>query len=203
MGHPSLIKAKGLEDFFYHQVRHAFSNQKIVAHPHTEFYLVRLLSDFCHINRLHNNEDGKEVPLAIRYLESLQADYTEGFRLLKHLGDFSLYIAGFFQDSLNRRNIDLDYYISMGGSAYHRLHFMIQSSKYGDTFRETFFELSAKFTKFMDALTEISESGKLSKNSDLLRLYEKYLSTGSERIRKRLNEFGIFPSRESTSDSTH
>ena len=40
------------------------------------------------------------------------------FELLKKLGDRSLYISGFFADSLQRKVVDVDYYAEMGGVAY-------------------------------------------------------------------------------------
>lgn len=203
MSPSSLIAATGLQDYFFQQIRQAFNNQKIDAAPHTEFYLVNMLSDFCHATKLHASPEKKQTPLAIQYLESLQMDQAEGFRLLKELGDFSLFFSGFFHDSLSRKTVDVDYYISMGGNAYHRLHSMIQSSKYGDAFRETFFELASNFVRFVDALSEISENCKVAKDSDLLRLYERWLSTGSERIRKKLNEFGIYPGSFQHPGTTH
>ena len=37
---------------------------------------------------------------------------------LRYLGDFSLFTSGFFSDSLSRRAVDVDYYVSMGEFAY-------------------------------------------------------------------------------------
>src|SRR6185369_4574868 len=106
-----LIQTAALEDYFLGEVRGTFEKQKVKAHPHTEFYLVRLLSDFCRRDNLYSSPQREDTPLAILYLESLQNDGIEGLRLLKQIADFALYISGFFQDSLQRRNIDLDYYV--------------------------------------------------------------------------------------------
>ncbi len=193
MSHPNLIATKGLQDYFHHQLRQAFFNQQFEATPSTELYLVHLLSNFCHCEALYSYEDREERPLAIQYLESLQADRLERIRILKKLADFSLYIAGFFQDSLNRKNVDLNYYMTMGGNAYHGLHAMLQNYFDKTLHHETFLELSSYFNRFVDILCEVSENSQIAKNSDLLRLYEKYLVTGSERIRKKLIKFGIHP----------
>ena len=186
-----LIHATGLDDFFFEEVRGAFHKQKIQAHPHTEFYLVRLLSDFCRRDNLYNSLHHDDTPLAILYLESLQNGGMNGLRTLKQIADFALYTSGFFQDSLHRHNIDLDYYVSMGGSAYRRLHSRARETTHGEAFAETFWELSDRFLRFVDVLAEISERSNILKDSDLLRLYEKWLSTGSERLKQKLAEFGI------------
>jgi hypothetical protein len=203
MGSPSLIASRGLEDFFYHEVRQAFSNQQIDANPHTEFYLVHLLANFSHRSSSQDPEPQADTPLAIHYLNSLKADPEECIRLLKQLGDFSLYFAGFFQDSLCRKNMDLSYYMKMGGNAYHHIHTLLANSRFRDAFAETFLELASRFSQFVEVFCEISENSSISKNSDLLRLYEKWLSTGSQRILKKLHQFGIFPSSTPPSISPH
>jgi len=37
---------------------------------------------------------------------------------MQRLGDTALFIAGVFADSLNRKLVDVDYYVAMGGTAY-------------------------------------------------------------------------------------
>jgi hypothetical protein len=202
-GGKKLVRATGLEDYFRCELRTAISHQKVETSPHTEFYLVRILSDFCHSTALYASDKNKEVPLAIQYLESLQANQNQAFRLLKQLGDFALYIAGFFQDSLHRKNVDLDYYISMGGNAYHRLHSITRNTSLSQAIVETFLELAANFTQYVDVLSEVSENSKLWNDSDLLRLYEKWLNTGSERLKKKLNDHGIYPHLFPKQETTH
>ena len=95
---------------------------------------------------------------------------------LKQIGDFSLFISGFFADSLHRKLVDVDYYVSIGGTAYTAL------SRYEtDTFSPVFAELAEKFIRFVDVLSEVSERASLCSNADLLRLYERWLKTGSRR----------------------
>ncbi len=106
---------------------------------------------------------------------------------LKNLGDFSLFTAGFFSDSIKRQHIDVDYYVSMGEYTYGSL------SRAEDAFREVFAELSSKFVGFSDVLADISERTTLTSNNDLLRIYEKWLRTGSHRDSQKLIERGIVP----------
>jgi hypothetical protein len=188
-----LIRTQPLEEFFCEQVRSAIAKEKIQTSLHTEYYLVRVLLEFCSREALSPPGESQEVPLAILYLKSFHAGRVEGIKLLKQLADFSLYISGFFQDSLNQKNVDLDYYIALGGNAYHRLSSLGGISRPHDTFSETFVDLSANFRRYMDVLSEISENSEMLKDSDLLKLYEKWLTTGSQRLARKLREFGIFP----------
>ena len=61
------------------------------------------------------------------------------------------------------------------------------------TFGEVFNELSEKFPAFVDVLGEVSERSALASNSDVLRLYEKWLRTKSRRSGDLLAAKGIVP----------
>ena len=80
--------------------------------------------------------------------------------------------------------MDLDYYISLGGYAYSRL------ASHDDAFADVFGELAEKFVPVVDVLSDISDRSR-SSNRDVLRLYERWLRTGSERDRLLLAEKGL------------
>ena len=84
--------------------------------------------------------------------------------------------------------MDVDYYVAIGGSAYNAL-----SRVETDTFSPVFAELGTKFVGFVDVLTEVSERSSCTSNADLLRLYEKWLRTGSPRSGQLLAERGVVP----------
>ena len=94
---------------------------------------------------------------------------------LRSLGDFSLFMSGFFSDSFRRRAVDVDYYVSMGEYAYGSL-----SRRDEDAFAEVFGELARKFVGFMDVLADVSERTALAsaRRSPPLR---EWLRTGSTR----------------------
>ena len=56
-----------------------------------------------------------------------------------------------------------------------------------------FGELALKFVGFMDVLAYVSERTAVSSSCDLLRLYEKWLRTGSTRDGQKLVDRGIVP----------
>ena len=171
-------------EYFKEQVESALVRQHLQAGDLTEYYLVNLL---CRYVRPDFTDLEHGEPLAVRLARALQTGGSEQRARLRSLGDFSLFTAGFFSDSFNRRHVDVDYYVSMGQYAYGSL------SRAEDAFREVFAELSRKFVGFSDVLADISERHALSSNNDLLRLYEKWLRTGSERDGQRLIERGIVP----------
>jgi hypothetical protein len=56
-----------------------------------------------------------------------------------------------------------------------------------------FAELGDKFAVFTDVINEVSERTSCASNMDLLRLYEKWLRTGSPRSGQLLIEQGVVP----------
>jgi hypothetical protein len=78
--------------------------------------------------------------------------------------------------------------VSVGGYAYNTLSRLDTDSR-----SEVFAELADKFVTFVDVLSEVSERTVGGSNADLLRLYEKWLTTGSPRSGKLLIERGIVP----------
>ncbi|NBU21588.1 hypothetical protein EBS43_09325, partial [bacterium] len=101
------------QDFFRELVTAALSKQKVSIQPETEFYLVNLLNQFMHADRLYTrsvNGEPEERPLAILVKEALEHNRAhERVSLFRHIGDVSLYKAGYFQESLNRKLVDIDY----------------------------------------------------------------------------------------------
>lgn len=188
---PSLSLITQPEEFFKQKVSTALKNQKVNVDQNTEFYLVNLLNHFMHAeNYFIRNENGevKEEVLALLLGETLSSpDVTKKQEGLKRIGDVSLYTAGFFSDSLMRKVVDIDYYIGMGKNAYANLAGMGTHS----SFRKIYSELADRFPKFVDVLAEISVSSGTNDAKNLLRLYELWIKTKSERVEKQLRELGI------------
>ncbi len=181
-----------LELYFHEKVTEAIRHQQIEADDHVTFYLVNLLSSSTRMENLPTDEDGENTPLAILLAKSQTEDLQNKMKMLKHMGDFSLLIAGFFQDSLNRKLVDLDYYIAMGGVAYQQLSTLNVYKKNQALFSMIFSELASRFVKWVDVLSEVSEESQITTHADILRLYEKFLRTGSDRLRSMLTHKGIF-----------
>ena len=174
-------------EYFKDLVAASLARQHVRAADLTEYYLVNLL---CQYIRLDAGAAVGEVdePLALRLARALRSGGLEQRARLRSLGDFSLFMTGFFPDSFRRRLVDVDYYVSMGEYAYGSLARLDE-----DAFSEVFTELANKFVGFTDVLADISERTALASHTDVLRLYEKWLRTGSERDGQRLVERGILP----------
>jgi hypothetical protein len=185
-----LVRDETPMEFFREQLERAMEHQKVSTSAFTEYYLVNLLSACVH-GELPPSEPGfDETPLAVLYVRAVQASRGERTRLLRMMGDTALFVSGFFADSLSRGLVDLGYYKAMGGHAYARLSREDSALGVGST---VFSELSGRFCEFADVLAEVSETSQLSTNKSVLRLYERWVQTGSRRAAALLAERGIAP----------
>jgi len=185
-----LVHGETPVEFFREQLERAMEHQKVSTSAFTEYYLVNLLAG-CVRGELPPSEPGyDETPLAVLYVRAIHSSRRDRARLLRAMGDTALFVSGFFADSLSGRLVDLDYYKAMGGFAYARLAQDEDPRVFGP---EVFSELSGRFTEFADLLSEISEASHLATNTSLLRLYERWIQTGSRRVAALLAERGIAP----------
>lgn len=192
----SLIVGTNVTELFQELVTDAVANQQVETNEETLYYLVNLLVSFTRTKALYQQTaDGLQLkPLATLYGEALAAGSAEDRnQSLKRLGDVALFISGVFADSLNRKLVDVDYYIAMGGNAYSYLSDNSRSAVRWQVFSEVFEELANKFTVFVDVLGEVSEQAHFSRDTDVMRLYEIWMRTGSQRARQRLQKLGIQP----------
>jgi hypothetical protein len=181
------------QDYFRELVIEALGKQKVSTQPETEFYLVNLLNQFIKADRLYSRDaEGsvREESLALMVKEALEQPKPQAqSALFRHVGDVSLYVAGFFQDSLNRKLVDVDYYIDMGGTAYHQVAVRAEEQ----IMKVLYQELADKFGTFVEVLAEVSDKTTPKTEKDLLRMYELWVRTRSERAAKALQEAGILP----------
>ncbi len=189
------VKTKNLfispDEYFSKVVEEAMFSRNMETFPLAQSYLVNLLKTYIHTANLFDveTENGKKTreTLAEMFLKAQNSSQTVKVELLKKLGDVSLYVSGFFGDSFQRKIVDIDYYIEMGGVAYASL---ANETKI-DTSKKVFTEYSKRFLDFVDLLDHISQKSQLTNDENILRLYEKYLKTGSPRAKEILEEKGI------------
>jgi len=192
----TLLTDVNVREHFRDSIHSALSNQRVEAAEETVFYVVNLLAHYTHAENLFcKTTDGVDLkPLALIYAEAVDAASAEQrHAALKRLGDVALLISGLFSSSLNRKVVDLDYYIAMGGSAYGYLCDISRGTARGRAFCSIFGELSDKFPSFVDVLAEVGETSRLNSDTDIMRLYEIWLRTGSRRAAERLRKLGIEP----------
>src|SRR5215208_2271839 len=139
----ALVRNETPAEYFKELVETAMEHQQVAVCDRTSFYLVNLLTGFVHFDR--SSPAGADEPLGIRFARALQAGGNAQRERLREVGDLSLFISGFFSDSLTRSLVDVDYYIHLGEWAYGSL------ARRGDpAVADVFDELAERFSAFVD-----------------------------------------------------
>ena len=196
MGQPTLNNfVLSCREYFTEVINEGMEKTKFYPSQMARFYLIEIMEQFLSAENLFKKKEKKsenEETLSTGTLAEMlliATNQKQGVRinLLKKLGDTSLYISGFLGDSLKYKIIDVDYYADIGCIAYQRLSKTINDN----SFQELYMEFATEFIKFMDLLTFFSHKSKLQNNTDLLRLYDKYIKTGSRLAKEILETKGL------------
>ncbi|MCX5748616.1 MAG: hypothetical protein NT062_39740 [Proteobacteria bacterium] len=171
--------AVSVDAYFHEVVTEALSSVKLEVSESASWYLVGLLGDFTKARLT-------DEPLGMK-LVGMQTDPGERVKTLKHVGDTSLYVAGFFAESLNRSLVDVEYYVGIGQSAYAQLarHFHA-----GRSLQMIYEELADQFPLFVDVLALVRKRVDFA-TPDVSKLYEIWLRTRDEWVEKKLRDAGI------------
>ena len=175
-----------VEAFFQDEVERAFRDEGLAPGVRVEHYVVQLLAGYA-VRQIES------TPLALRMLAAAGAPLRERRRHLRRIGDTSLYVSGFWSDSLEGRMVDVDYYIEMGGTAYGELA-RGDALSTGDPLGDVFGELAGNFVRFVGALALISRRvAAPTSDRDILRLYRQWQRTKSVNAAARLAALGVVP----------
>ena len=191
--------AASVDEFFHEVVTDALEAVDLDASEPASWYLVGLLGEFTRARLT-------DEPLGMKLAQPGE-DPCERVRNLKKVGDTSLYVAGFFAESLTRSLVDVDYYVGLGQSAYSQLARSLHGAPRGQRsttwplrsgsaapISEVYQELAAKFPRFVDVLAAVRKRVsilELGATPDIGRLYEIWLRTRDEWVEKKLKEAGL------------
>jgi hypothetical protein len=161
-------------------------------------YLSGLLADYARPDML--NAETFERPFTLLLAEALESRHSERFERLRTLGDAVLYVRGFFSDHLETRGVALGYVSSVGARAYDGAATVLRRGGHWETASpDVFGALAASFDDFVEVLEAVADSLLANSNAateeGVLKLYERWLKTGSGEIERALVAKGLVPMR--------
>ena len=195
---PDIDLASNLESFFQSLVDDAVKTQHFAATEAAEFYLAGVLADYAKPARLES--EALERPLTLLLDEALHAEGRERFERLKSLGDGVLYTSGFFAEHLSTRGVELRYVRALGARAYDSAAAMLrQSVGDGTGAPDVFRELADNFAMFAKVVSRVADvlqaNSAHNSNQQVVRLYERWVKTGSAPLAAALAGKGLTPQR--------
>lgn len=200
-----IIAADSVSGFFQEVVEDAMKSRRVAATGGTTNYLVAMLADYARPTPealVPFGSDEKPRPLAFVLEEALHtADMAERFERLRALGDGVLYSCGFFLDHFAAKGLDQRYLFGIGTRAYGSASTMLvlPGAEAPDPPPvDIFGELATHFAVFVDVLNDVADSTIAMGGHNpkaLLKVYERWLKTGSERLAQALTSHGLVPTR--------
>ncbi len=193
----SILASGTVTDFFHEVVEDAIKSRRVEATDGATTYLVTLLCDFAKPDA--RAEQALERPLAFLLDEALHTPAAgERFDKLRVLGDGVLYTCGFFSDHFEARGVDQKYLVGIGTTAYGTASSMLRAG--GDASQNSVFdvygELATKFAAFVEVISEVADATiatGVATSKGLLRLYERWQRTKSDRLAQALTSHGLVP----------
>jgi hypothetical protein len=199
----SIVATASVSDFFEEAVEDAMKSRGVNASEGATVYVVGLLADFAKPGSPVERTLEKSLTLLLD--EALHTpELAERFERLRTLGDGVLYSSGFFADHFEARGVDTKYLIGIGQTAYQNAGSLLvptsstsleeETSKGPDIFKE----LSTSFADFVDVIAEVANATLargVATSRGLLKLYERWLKTRSERLADALSSHGFVPPR--------
>ena len=203
-----LLTSGNLRDYFREALGQAIGTSMVRLTQHCQLYLVNLLSEFSRSENVYAGTNYGETPtLAVLMSRAAQADPQEAVRIYKHLGDSSLYLSGYFTESVENQSVSVDYYQTMGESAYAQVAGQIRYSEAKSS--ALFMELAERFGDLIAILNAVSFHGaktapenKNLEDKEVFDLIQRYKRTQNPEILKVLEKSGVNPF-FSLSDASH
>lgn len=191
----SIAIAPSMSQFFHEVVADALKARQVNATDEAAGYLVGLLCEYAHPGEeAHSTFD---EPLTFLLRDALEASGAERLRRLRALGDGVLYAIGFFGEHLTQRGADRKYIEQVGATAYqHAAATLRLRHRTGEP--TIYSELASGFERFAAVLGDVAEDtiGAMVRDSrSLVKVYERWVRTGSSRLAGELGMHGIVLSR--------
>jgi hypothetical protein len=191
-----VMPVHNLCDYFRTSIDAVIAQQGVEVDPHATHYVVNMMTLFSRSEELYDDDGDTRglKPLALMLADASDAPSAEHRnQLLQRIGDVALFISGFFVESLANKAVDIDYYIYMGANAYGSLSEETRGTFRGKAFADVYRELATKFQILIDVLNEVRDSARPDSDIDLLRTYEIWRKSGSQRAEKMLRRQGVVP----------
>jgi precorrin-2 methylase len=196
--HPNIAISESINQFFEEMLRDAIRARHVDASDAASSYLVDLMASFA-----HPKEESSETfaqPLAFALRDAREAVGRDRFEKLRQLGDHVLYATGFFRAHLENKGVTRSYVAGVGSTAYVEAAAMLRLSRRPDERGpiDVLSELAQKFERFADVLADVAEGTIVCSGRDersVVRMYERWMKTGSTRLAEALGQRGIVPKR--------
>src|SRR4030042_2004957 len=145
----------------------------------TEFYIVNMLTEFTDADKFSKLYETPVTLMVNRVFENP----GEKLEISKNMGDITSFMCGFFPEHLEKPIFR--YYISLGKAGYSI------ASRIDERRGTIFDEMKENLPFIVDTLNEIKENKEIITNDDFVDVYNRWIRTGSKRLKRILRGNGM------------
>ncbi len=188
MSERCLISEQNLIQYLSKKVECEVNHASLPVAEETVWYVINLLNHFAQSNNFFIQElKQKTLPtLAFLYKDATETKSNSNRnKLLRKLGDSSLFMGAWFSELYHRKGINKDYFIGMGNAAY---DYLADNDLYQ---RQTFAELAVHFPQLMDIASNVLANDRELSTDDIFELHQKWMETKDPEIERRLSKAGV------------
>lgn len=182
-----------LESFFKHRIEAAVDKLNIDSNDDTSWYLTQLLCTYSRTSRFldYNGTRAALTPLAEYYRLAVESPTRHQRRLqLQRLGDVAIVVAGLFAGALERKPVNVRYYMSMGEAAYGSLADDTPHSARQRAMQQIFESLANDFSDYVVALSWIPSCTNTEKS--LMQKIDDWETSQHPALADELRKLGVF-----------
>jgi hypothetical protein len=184
-----------IEEFFSTEVEKISKRHGLNLSAELITYLSNILVRFASTEELKLSHPVKEEKNNLTptefWIEVQQLPLHQQLNALKFLGDYSLFVTGFFSENVRGGLLDMDYFQALGGKAYYQAG-KIREAIAAEKALNLFFSLAESFPHYSEIFSELYDQTLLHSNEGALKVFEKWQKTNSQSLSVLLMQEGFY-----------
>jgi hypothetical protein len=167
---PGITLESSLQTFFFDELNKINASSTTPIPMELVFYGSTVMDHFGDSSRYFDIVEGRvrDKILGTKFLEASHYDRRMQKKAFREIGDTSLFLCGYFSDSVKDRVVDLSYYQNLGKSAYGRLNALVPEAYAMNGFYK---KLANAFDGLSNIMSIVAHNMQDKDNSDQFVLY--------------------------------
>ncbi len=196
-----MLVLKNINEEIYDIVSENEKKVSLELNDYSKLYLLNTMKNLIEKNDFFYTEIIGDDSLGEAFMRAFTKDLLGKVKTLKAVGDLCLIYSGFFPDKLNRKLVDIDYFIKLGQISFLTLYRIYNTMNSVSDLKNLYFEVYKEFVKIVTVMLEIARKFKLFNEDNLLKIYERWQKTGISVLYNILRERQIIPVQGSVYES--
>ncbi|MCX8083445.1 MAG: hypothetical protein N3C60_00785 [Calditerrivibrio sp.] len=188
-----MLVVKNISSEMYDIVTENERKASLQLNEYAKLYLMTIMKnliekeDFFYKNIINDDALGEA------FMKAFAKDLFGKIQTIKAVGDLCLIYSGLFPDKLNRKLVDIDYFIKLGQVSFLTLYRIYNHIDTLSDIKNLYLNVYKEFLKITSVLMEIAKSFRLIDEENILKIYERWQKTKINALYNILKAKNIIP----------